>query len=62
LVLDQNSTQNVHHGVVTPELSSQFIGKTIYTLYGQGRKLVGIVDVSTPDFRLKVFNQPSVDS
>ena len=62
LVLDQNSTQNVYHGVVTPELSSQFVGKTIYALYGQGGKLVGIVDVSTPDFRLKVFNQPSVDS
>ncbi len=56
LVLDEESVDKIEHGVVSPEFLSQLNDKSAYRLYRTSGDLLAVIDASTEDYRLKVFN------
>ena len=60
--IDSEAADKLGHGVVMPEVTSQLTGKAAYRIYDGSGELLGLIDVSTPISRLKVFNKPSADT
>jgi tRNA pseudouridine55 synthase len=58
LVLDEDSTEKVSHGVLPNEFLSQMNEGKTYRLYRPDGELLAVIDAAPPEVRLKVFGAP----
>ncbi|XUW99441.1 MAG: tRNA pseudouridine(55) synthase TruB [Dehalogenimonas sp.] len=59
---DSESAERISHGVATAEVLAQITEKRAYCLYDRNGILLAVIDASSTDLRLKVFNQPATDT